>query len=77
MSISTAWDGSPRESTSPRHSGPYGEGRGEIKSGAARRKLTEDRDKAILQAVSEGRSLRDVGREYGLSYYAVWNIVNR
>ena len=54
----------------------WGRARG-IKSGAARRKLTEDRDKAIIQAVSEGRSLRDVGREYGLSYYAVWNIVNR
>ena len=54
----------------------WGRARG-IRSGAARRKLTEDRDKAIIQAVSEGRSLRDVGREYGLSYYAVWNIVNR
>ena len=32
VSISTAWDGSPRGSTSPRHSGPYGEGRGESRA---------------------------------------------
>ena len=54
----------------------WGRARG-IKSGAARRKLTADRDRAIVQAVEGGRSLRDVGREYGLYYYAVWNIVNR
>ena len=54
----------------------WGKARG-IKSGEARRKLTHERDKEIIQAVSEGRSRRDVGREFGLSYYAVWNIVNR
>ena len=54
----------------------WGRERG-VKSGASRRKLTADRDRAIVQAVESGRSLRDVAGEYGLYYYAVWNIVNR
>ena len=54
----------------------WGRERG-IKSGEARLKLTADRDKTIVQAVSEGRSLRDVAGEYGLSHVAVWKIVNR
>ena len=54
----------------------WGKARG-IKSGAARRKLTHERDKAIIQAVSEGRTLRDVGREFGLSGRAVHWIVSR
>ena len=49
----------------------YGAGQGGIKSGAARRKLTHDRDKAIVQAVSAGRSLRNVAGEFGLSLKAV------
>ena len=54
----------------------WGSRRG-IKSGAARRKLTHDRDKAIIQAVSEGRTLRDVGREYGLAVGAIHWILRR
>ena len=48
-------------------------GRG-IKSGASRRKGTEDRDKAIVQAIESGRSLRDVAREFGLAVSTVWEI---
>ena len=48
-----------------------------IKSGAARRKLTHERDKAIIQAVSDGRSLRAVGREYGLTVGGVHWILSR
>ena len=55
----------------------WGRARG-IKSGAARRKLTEARDKAIIQAVSEdGRTMRDVGAEYGLAVGAVHWILKR
>ena len=49
-----------------------------IRSGASRRKLTaEFRDRAIVQAVNEGRSLRGVGREYGLDHKAVSWILRR
>ena len=48
-----------------------------VRSGASRRELTHDRDKAIIQAVSEGRTLRDVGLEYGLSKDGVRWIVAR
>ena len=44
---------------------------------ANRRKLTHDRDKAIIQAVSEGRSLRDSAREFGLHPTTIMRIVNR
>ena len=54
----------------------WGQARG-IKSGAARRKLTEARDKAIIQAVSEGRTMRDVGTEHGLTGAAVYWILKR
>ena len=54
----------------------WGRERG-IWSGVARRKRTADRDRAILQAVNEGRSLRDVGREYGLTWGGVRKIVKR
>ena len=46
-------------------------------SGESRRRKTHERDRTMIQAVESGRSLRDVAREFGLSYYAVWNIVNR
>ena len=48
-----------------------------IKSGEARRKLTHDRDTAIIQAVSEGRTMRDVGAEYGITGAAVYWILKR
>ena len=54
----------------------WGRERG-IKSGTARRKGTEIRDRAIVEAVNGGRSLRDVGREYGLTVGAVHWILNR
>ena len=54
----------------------WGRARG-IKSGAARRKLTEVRDKAIIQAVSQGRTMRDVGTEHGLTGAAVYWILKR
>ena len=48
-----------------------------IKSGASRRKLTHDRDKAIVQSIESGRSLRDVAGEYGIDHKSVSWIVNR
>ena len=54
----------------------WGKARG-IRSGESRRNLTHDRDKAIIQAVSEGRTMRDVGMEYGLTGAAVYWILNR
>ena len=54
----------------------WGRARG-IKSGAARRKLTHERDKAITQAVSEGRSLRDVGCEFGLAVSSIHWVLSR
>ena len=61
---------------SPEQKKLWGRERG-IKSGAVRRALTHNRDKAIIQAVSEGRTLRDVGCEFGLSGRAVHWIVRR
>ena len=61
---------------SPEQKKLWGSMRG-IKSGAARRKLTHERDKAIIQAVNEGRSLRAVGMEYGLSAEGVRWIILR
>ena len=54
----------------------WGRERG-IRSGAARRKRTADRDAAIVEAVMAGRSMRDVGREFGLTEGAVRWIVRR
>ena len=48
-----------------------------IKGGEARRKRTHERDTAIIQAVSEGRSLRDVGREFGLAVSSIHWILSR
>ena len=54
----------------------WGQERG-IRSGKARRKRNEDRDRAIIQAVDKGRSLRDVGREFGLTAEGVRWIIRR
>ena len=43
----------------------WGRKRG-IRSGQARRKRTQDRDQAIVQAVVSGQSMRSIAREYGL-----------
>ena len=48
-----------------------------VASGVSRRMQTEARDRAIIQGVNEGRSLRVVGREFGLSLKAVWHVVSR
>ena len=42
-----------------------------------RRDANRGRDQAIVQAVASGRSLRDVGREYGLSGRAIHWILRR
>ena len=42
-----------------------------------RREANRVRDQAIVQAVASGRSLRDVGREYGLSGRAIHWILRR
>ena len=42
-----------------------------------RRTANEERDKAIIEAVESGRSLRDVGREFGLSVSTVHWIISR
>ena len=44
---------------------------------AKRCERNADRDRAIVQAVEAGRSLRDVGREYGLSLGGVQWIIRR
>ena len=49
----------------------------QIKQAESRRTKNRERDRAIIQAVSEGRSLRDVGLEYGLDHKAVHWIVRR
>ena len=54
----------------------WGRERG-IKSGEARRQRTQDRDQAIVQAVTGGQSQRHVAREYGLSHTAVEKIMER
>ena len=54
----------------------WGRERG-IRSGKARRKRTADRDAAIVEAVMAGRSMRDVGREFGLTEGSVRWIVRR
>ena len=46
-------------------------------SGASRRRATAQRDKAIIQAVQGGRSLRDVAREFGLTVSTIHWIVGR
>ena len=60
----------------PKQKTLWGRERG-IRSGTARRKGTAGRDKAIVQAVESGRSLRDVGREYGLTAEGVRWICKR
>ena len=51
----------------------WGRERG-IRSGASRRKRTEDRDRAIVQAIEEGESMRSVARRFVLSRMQVWRI---
>ena len=46
-------------------------------SGESRRRKTHERDRAIMQAIESGRSLRDVGREHRLTAAAVLWIVRR
>ena len=46
-------------------------------SGEARRRRTLERDRAIVEAVESGRSLRNVADEHGLDHKAVWWIVHR
>ena len=48
----------------------WGRERG-VRSGAARRKRTADRDAAIVEAVERGESMRSVEREYGLTHGTV------
>ena len=47
-----------------------GKGAGKQGGVAKRRERNQDRDRAIIQAVSEGRSLRDVGR-------GIWAVLRR
>ena len=55
----------------------WGRERG-IKSGEARREKNEDRDAAIVHAITEdGRPYREVAREFGLNVGAVHHIVKR
>ena len=44
---------------------------------AKRRERNADRDRAIVQAVETGESMRSVARRFGLSRMQVWRIVNR
>ena len=54
----------------------WGRERG-IKSGQARRKQTEVRDRAIVQAVMSGRSMRTVAKEQDLGLTTVRHILKR
>ena len=54
----------------------WGRDRG-IRSGKARRRRTRYRDAEIIQSVENSESLRSVAARFGLSYKAVWNIVQR
>ena len=54
----------------------WGQERG-VRSGAARRKCTADRDAAIVEAVEAGRSYRNVAREFGLTEGSVRWVVRR
>lgn len=54
----------------------WGRERG-VRSGAARRKLTADRDAAITEAVRSGRSMRNVAREFCMTAGNVHLIVHR
>ena len=54
----------------------WGRDRG-IKSGLARRKRTQERDRAIIQAVTGGQPMRSAARDHGLTHTAVEKIVAR
>ena len=54
----------------------WGRGRG-IKSGKARRQRTKDRDQAIVQAVTDGQSMRSVARAHGVEHSTVVRILAR
>jgi hypothetical protein len=54
----------------------WGRERG-IRSGLARRKRTQDRDRAIVQAVTGGQSQRQVAREIGLDEKTTRHIMDR
>lgn len=54
----------------------WGRRRG-IRSGLARRKRTQERDQAIVQAVTGGQSMRSVAQEYGLWLSTIQNILKR
>ena len=59
------------------HSPPVQSRRG-VKSGRVRRKATKERDAAIVYAVVvEGRSMRSVAREHGLSIGGIIYIIRR
>ena len=48
-----------------------------VRSGASRRARNADRDAAIVETVQSGRSLRDVGREFGITEGSVRWVVRR
>ena len=47
------------------------------KSGLARRQRTQDRDQAIVQAVTGGQSMRSVAQDHGVEYSTIVRIVAR
>jgi len=54
----------------------WGQARG-VRSGQARRKRTEARDREIVEAVLGGESMQAVAENHGLQRMQVWRIVNR
>ena len=54
----------------------WGRERG-VKSGQARRKRTQERDQAIVQAVAGGQSMRSVAREFEVEHSTVVRILGR
>ena len=72
------WSGIERiGATTPRHSGPYGEGRG-IKSGASRRKRgnLDERDQLIRLDLEQGMRQQEIALKYGLTQARVSQIIS-
>ena len=66
----------------PRRSQSFSKGNGIVSppqgsAKAARRDRTAERDRAIIQAVQAGESMRAAGHQYGLSDFAVRHILKR
>ena len=60
----------------PEERSAWGQARGR-KGGMARRQEVQDRDRAIVEAVTGGQSMRSVAREHGLALRTVQHVMQR